>query len=81
MHQLWDYPCPGYGIYGSTGECISNGVVLAMDVMDIHSKFRHAAVILTIAQKSWPWRKRLVDCIGDINSLLSRKYLKCCNTR
>ena len=32
VHQLWGYSCPGYGIYGSPGECISNGVVL--DLME-----------------------------------------------
>ena len=41
MHQLRGCPCPGYGIHGSNGECISNGVVLALDMMDVHSKFRH----------------------------------------
>ena len=32
VHQLWGYSCPGYGIYCGPGECISYGVVHALDI-------------------------------------------------
>ena len=74
VHQLQGYPCPGYGIFGGPGECISYRVILALDMASLVALESASATGLSLPwiwHLWWPWtvhQLRDCPCSADVRS-------------